>query len=139
MLWKGYPLTEAIWETESHLINIPDILEDYLRSGWRPGIAGDTAAVVRHLGAEDSKVLPVRTGTDGVGASAVGTGESLHGTALGRLVYGLHWHSQVPCLQSLVGEMAAVGKFPSCTMYILFFLGLFFFRVRGRPLSYGGE
>ena len=53
--------------------------------------------MVYHLGAEDSEVLPVRTGINGVGASAVGTGESLCGTAPGRLVYGLHQHLQVPC------------------------------------------
>ena len=53
-------------------------------------------AVVCRLGAEDSKFLLARMGTSGVGASAVGTGESLCGTALGRLVHRLHWHSQVP-------------------------------------------
>ena len=31
VLWKGYPLTEATWEPESHLANAPDILEEYLR------------------------------------------------------------------------------------------------------------
>ena len=31
VLWKGYPLTEATWEPESHLTNAPDILEEYLR------------------------------------------------------------------------------------------------------------
>ena len=31
VLWKGYPLTEASWEPESHLQNAPLILEDYLR------------------------------------------------------------------------------------------------------------
>ena len=31
VLWKGYPLTEATWEPESHLTNTPDILEEYLR------------------------------------------------------------------------------------------------------------
>ena len=30
MLWKGYPITEASWEPESHLHNDPQILEDYL-------------------------------------------------------------------------------------------------------------
>ena len=30
LLWKGYPLTEATWEPESHLTNAPDILEEYL-------------------------------------------------------------------------------------------------------------
>ena len=30
VLWKGYPLTEATWEPESHLTNAPDILEEYL-------------------------------------------------------------------------------------------------------------
>ena len=28
--WKGYPITEASWEPESHLRNAPLILEDYL-------------------------------------------------------------------------------------------------------------
>ena len=31
VLWKGYPLTEATWEPESHLEHAPQILEDYLR------------------------------------------------------------------------------------------------------------
>ena len=31
VLWKGYPLTEATWEPESHLTNAPNILEEYLR------------------------------------------------------------------------------------------------------------
>ena len=31
VLWKGYPVTEASWEPESHLRNAPDILENYLR------------------------------------------------------------------------------------------------------------
>ena len=30
ILWKGYPLLEATWETESHLVNAPNILVDYL-------------------------------------------------------------------------------------------------------------
>ena len=30
VLWKGYPLTEATWEPESHLEHAPQILEDYL-------------------------------------------------------------------------------------------------------------
>ena len=31
MIWKGYPITEASWEPESHFQNAPLILEDYLR------------------------------------------------------------------------------------------------------------
>ena len=31
ILWKGYPLSEATWEPEEHLLNAPDILADYLR------------------------------------------------------------------------------------------------------------
>ena len=31
VLWKGYPITEASWEPESHLRNAPQVLEDYLR------------------------------------------------------------------------------------------------------------
>ena len=30
VMWKGYPITEASWEPESHLCNAPLILEDYL-------------------------------------------------------------------------------------------------------------
>ena len=76
MLWKGYPLTEATWEPQSHLANAPDILEEYVRTGYRPKIEGDNVAVVCHLGVEDSKVLPIRTDTHGVGASAIGGRES---------------------------------------------------------------
>ena len=31
VMWKGYPITEASWEPESHLRNASLILEDYLR------------------------------------------------------------------------------------------------------------
>ena len=31
VMWKGYPITEASWEPESHLRNAPLPLEDYLR------------------------------------------------------------------------------------------------------------
>ena len=31
VMWKGYPITEASWELESHLQNAPLILDDYLR------------------------------------------------------------------------------------------------------------
>ena len=31
VLWKGYPVTEASWEPESHLRNASSLLEDYLR------------------------------------------------------------------------------------------------------------
>ena len=30
VLWKGYPVTEASWEPESHLRNASSLLEDYL-------------------------------------------------------------------------------------------------------------
>ena len=30
VMWKGYPITEASWESEWHLQNAPLILEDYL-------------------------------------------------------------------------------------------------------------
>ena len=73
VLWKGYPLTEATWEPESHLTNAPDILEQYLC--WvETQDRGNTAAVVCHLGAENSKFLLGRMGTNGVGASAVKDG-----------------------------------------------------------------
>ena len=32
VMWKGYPITEASWELESHLQNAPLILEDYLHN-----------------------------------------------------------------------------------------------------------
>ena len=31
ILWKGYPLSEATWQPESHLLNAPDIFVDYLK------------------------------------------------------------------------------------------------------------
>ena len=31
ILWKSYPLSEAIWGPESHLLNAPDILANYVR------------------------------------------------------------------------------------------------------------
>ena len=30
VLWKGYPITKAIWELELHLRNASQILEEYL-------------------------------------------------------------------------------------------------------------
>ena len=30
VLWKGYPITEASWEPESHLCKAAQILEEYL-------------------------------------------------------------------------------------------------------------
>ena len=30
VLWKGYPITEASWQPESHLHSAPQILEEYL-------------------------------------------------------------------------------------------------------------
>ena len=30
VLWKGYPITDASWEPESHLRNAPHILEECL-------------------------------------------------------------------------------------------------------------
>ena len=67
------------------------------------------------LRAEDSKVLPVRMGTDGVGACTLGMGESLRGTAASHLVHRWHWHSQV----SLDDEIVAAQKFSG--LYIIFF------------------
>ena len=55
------------------------------------------ALVVCNLGHDDSEVLPMRTGSDGVGVSAVGMGESIFDTALSCLAHRLHWHSWVPC------------------------------------------
>ena len=86
--------------------------------------------VVCPLGAEDSKVLPMRTGTDGVGASAVGMGESPCGTTVGRLIHGLHQHLQVPCFHRVwLVRWEPLGSF-RVVLYILFFLGSFFSRVR---------
>ena len=31
VLWKGFPITEASWEPESHLANAPQVMEEYLR------------------------------------------------------------------------------------------------------------
>ena len=58
---------------------------------------GRLNVVVCHLGDNDSKVLPLRTGSDGVGTSAIGTGESTFDTALSCLVHSLHRYSWVPC------------------------------------------
>ena len=47
VLWKGFPITEASWEPESHLANAPQVLEEYLRrvavedKPWRRRIRGD--------------------------------------------------------------------------------------------------
>ena len=39
VLWKGYPITKASWEPESHLHNTPQILEEY------PGDVSTSATV----------------------------------------------------------------------------------------------
>ena len=31
VLWKGFPITEASWEPESHLANTPQVMEEYFR------------------------------------------------------------------------------------------------------------
>ena len=31
VVWKGYPLTEATWEPEAHLLHANEILAEYLR------------------------------------------------------------------------------------------------------------
>ena len=49
--------------------------------------------VVCHRENDDSEVLSMRTRSDGVGFSAVETGESIFDTALGTLAHRLHWHS----------------------------------------------
>ena len=49
--------------------------------------------VVCHLGYDDPKVLSMRTGSDGVEASAIGIGESVSIIALSRLAHRLRRHS----------------------------------------------
>ena len=55
------------------------------------------ALAVCNLGHDASEVLSMRTGPDGVGVSAVGTGESIFDTALSCLAHRLRWHTWVPC------------------------------------------
>ena len=49
VLWKGFPITEASWEPESHLANAPQVMEEYLRrvaiedKPWRRRIRGGHA------------------------------------------------------------------------------------------------
>ena len=49
VLWKGFPITEASWEPESHLANAPQVMEEYLRrvttedKSWRCRIRGGCA------------------------------------------------------------------------------------------------
>ena len=31
VLWKGFHITEARWESESHITNAPQVMEEYLR------------------------------------------------------------------------------------------------------------
>ena len=56
--------------------------------------------LVCYLGDDDSKVLPLRMGFDGVGTSAVRMGESIFDIALYHLVHRLHRHSWVPCFSA---------------------------------------
>ena len=85
-----------------------------------PGIERALDMAVCHLGNDDSEVLPMRTGSDSVGASAVGREESVSNAALGH-------HKFIACigahrclvLLSLAGE--AVG-----TLEILGFVNHYF-------------
>ena len=61
--------------------------------GIRPGIEKALNMAVCHLGNDDSEVLPMRTGSGSVGASAVGREESVSNAALGHLAHRLHWRS----------------------------------------------
>ena len=53
--------------------------------------------VVCCLGSNDPEVLPMRTGSNDVGASAVETGESNFDSALTRSAHRLYWYSEAPC------------------------------------------
>ena len=80
---------------------------------------------------EDTEVLYVRTGSDGVGATAVRTGESVHDTALGRLGHMLHWHSQVPRSIGPVGEIVVMSRLPTIFALISFDFRTFLLSARG--------
>ena len=49
VLWKGFPITEASWEPQSHLSNAPQVMEEYLHrvatedKPWRRQIRGGYA------------------------------------------------------------------------------------------------
>ena len=47
VIWKGYPLLEATWEPESHLLHAPEILADYLgrMQAQAQGIASRTKGI----------------------------------------------------------------------------------------------
>ena len=48
ILWKGYPLSEATWEPEPHLLNAPAILADYLRC-VEPGHSAQWTQITTHI------------------------------------------------------------------------------------------
>ena len=50
ILWKGYPLSEATWELEAHLLHALDILADYLR---RVQTTSQRPRRVQHRGGAD--------------------------------------------------------------------------------------
>ena len=53
--WKGYDLSEATWEPESHLTNAPDVLADYLRrvkTSERPTRTREVDIVVEGAGGD---------------------------------------------------------------------------------------
>ncbi len=52
VVWKGYPLTEATWEPESHLANAPDLLADYLRHVARSARNRGTRIITECAGEE---------------------------------------------------------------------------------------
>ena len=94
--------------------------------------------VVCRLGDDDSKVLPLRTGSDGVGPSAVGMGESMFDIALGHLVHKCIGTHRCFVLLSWVGDTAAMLSLLGFVNYILFLLG-HSFSVLGDDHSFIGE
>ena len=64
--------------------------------------------VVCHLGDDDPEVLSMRTGSDGVGATTVETGESASDATFGRVGHCCIGTQGFLFLMGLVGETAAV-------------------------------
>ena len=95
----------------------------------KPEIKRGLDVVVCYPENNDLKVLPMRTGSDGSGASAVEMGVLNFDTAHDGLAHRLHWHSDMPILMSVVGEIVVTLGILGFVYFLFSFLFKIFFSV----------
>ena len=77
VMWKGYPLTEASWEPESHLQNAPQILEDYLCRVAEADGTSNPLGSEEHTCAGSLRLMADDHGTEEASELSVGASEGL--------------------------------------------------------------